>query len=64
MVKDAHYPKVGEELICPVCGKHFKATEDTRCLINGNYTCDWKCFSDYYNKHANEEKKQKIKESN
>lgn len=36
--------KIGEELICPVCGKIFKATEKTKYIIKGGYTCSWKCF--------------------
>lgn len=64
MVKDDGYPQIGESLVCPVCNQRFKATEDTRYLINGNYTCNWKCFFNYYNEHekVNEEKKRKIKE--
>jgi hypothetical protein len=31
-------------LICPVCGNGFEANEDTRYIIAGGYTCDWKCF--------------------
>ena len=33
-----------EKLICPVCGKEFKATPDTCYIISGRYTCSWKCF--------------------
>ena len=36
--------KLGEELICPVCGAIFEATDDTRYIIKGDYTCSWKCF--------------------
>lgn len=35
---------IGEKLICPVCGNEFKATEDTKYIAGGGYTCDWKCF--------------------
>ena len=32
-------------LICPVCGKEFKADENTMYIANGGYVCDWKkCF--------------------
>lgn len=31
-------------LICSVCGKEFKANDDTRYIIAGGYTCSWKCF--------------------
>lgn len=37
-------PKVGEELICPVCGKKFKATENTVFIMHNAYTCSWDCF--------------------
>ena len=36
--------KIGEELVCPVCGEKFKATTDTMYIIRGGYTCSWKCF--------------------
>lgn len=38
------YPKTGTELICPICGKKFKVTDDTRYLRKGGYVCSWKCF--------------------
>lgn len=38
--------KLGEDLVCSVCGKHFKATEHTKYIIRGGYTCGWKCFWD------------------
>lgn len=31
-------------LTCSVCGKEFKANDDTRYIIKGGYTCSWKCF--------------------
>jgi hypothetical protein len=40
------YPKVGTQLWCPVCGKYFKATDDTRYIRWGHYVCAWKCFRD------------------
>ena len=40
------YPKVGTQLWCPVCGKYFKATDDTRYIRWGHYVCAWKCFLD------------------
>ena len=36
--------KLGEELFCPVCGQLFKATEYTKYIIKGEYTCSWECF--------------------
>jgi len=36
--------KVGDSLVCPICGKEFKATEDTKYIIGNEYTCCWKCF--------------------
>lgn len=35
---------IGEKLVCPVCGKEFKATDDTKYIARGGFTCDWKCF--------------------
>lgn len=37
---------VGDILICPVCNKEFKATEDTKYIAKGGYICEWKCFLD------------------
>lgn len=34
----------GTPLVCPVCGKNFKATDTTRFVIKGSYTCSWQCF--------------------
>lgn len=38
------YPKVGEELECPMCRKIFKATDNTRFIRKGKLVCSWKCF--------------------
>lgn len=35
---------VKEKLICPVCGKEFPVSEDTKYITVGGYTCNWKCF--------------------
>lgn len=43
------YPKVGETFTCTVCGKEFNATDDTRYIAAGGYTCGWKCFLKHYN---------------
>lgn len=31
-------------LVCPVCGKEFKPTDDTKYIVRGGYTCSWQCF--------------------
>ena len=36
--------KLQDKLICTVCGKEFKISGDTKYIINGGYTCSWKCF--------------------
>lgn len=36
--------KPQDKLVCTVCGKEFKITGDTKYIINGGYTCSWKCF--------------------
>lgn len=41
---DLRNPKNGEKLICPVCNKEFKATDNTRFIINNGWTCSWHCF--------------------
>jgi predicted RNA-binding Zn-ribbon protein involved in translation (DUF1610 family) len=40
------FRKIGETVVCPVCGKTFKVTADTCSFIAGEYTCSWKCFLD------------------
>ena len=41
-MKNNTYPQ--ETLTCPVCGKEFKPTGDTKYIVTGGYTCTWKCF--------------------
>ena len=49
-------------LICSVCGKEFKATDDTRYIIAGGYTCTWKCFlNEMKQREAKRKTKEKIK---
>lgn len=36
--------KLGEKLICSMCGKEFKVTEDTKYIAKGGYVCNWRCF--------------------
>jgi len=36
--------KLGEKLVCTVCGKEFTVTEDTKYIAKGGYVCNWKCF--------------------
>lgn len=31
-------------LVCPICGKEFTRTDDTRYITHGAYTCSWECF--------------------
>lgn len=42
--------------VCSVCGKEFVANDNTRYIINGGYTCSWKCF-------LNESKKREYKKA-
>ena len=37
-------PEIGEVMQCSVCGKTFKANDDTKYIINGGYTGSWQCF--------------------
>lgn len=43
--------KQGDILICPACGKEFKANLDTLYFINSDPACSWKCFLKYYKSH-------------
>lgn len=31
-------------LVCPICGKEFTRTDDTKYITHGGYTCSWECF--------------------
>lgn len=33
-------------MICPICGKEFEKSEETCYILDGEYTCSWKCFYD------------------
>ena len=39
--------KIGEELICPICGKIFTADENTCFFAKGDWNCSWECFRSY-----------------
>ena len=52
-----------EKLICTVCGKEFEPDDDTKYIIAGGYTCDWKCFLNEA-KRRDAEKKEKGKDKN
>ena len=59
------YPK--GSYTCPICNKEFEATEDTRYIIGGGYTCSWKCFLTEHRKREAEkeaENKRKRKTEN
>jgi len=45
------YLIIGNKYICSVCEKQFVATEDDKYIINGGYTCSWKCFLQEFRKH-------------
>jgi hypothetical protein len=51
-------PELGEEIVCSVCSQQFKVHGDTKYIINGGYTCSWKCFLDC---HREKEKQRKEK---
>lgn len=53
-----------ERLICTVCGKEFKVNDDTRYIIDGGYTCGWKCFLTEAKKRELERMARKAKEKN
>ena len=53
--------------ICPICGKEFKANDDTRYFIAGGYTCSWKCFlteAKEYSEKKNSKKTERNKRLN
>lgn len=36
--------KLGDKLLCPICGKEFTVTENTKYIFNKQYACEWPCF--------------------
>ena len=48
--------KLGEKLICPVCNKEFKATEDTNYIVKDGFVCSWKCFLNKVNETQEDKK--------
>jgi len=36
--------KIGDHLICPVCGKEFIANTETQFIARGDFTCSKECF--------------------
>lgn len=50
--------------VCPVCGKEFKADDDTRYIISGGYTCSWKCFLNEVKRRQSEKKKEDKEKNN
>ena len=53
--KQWNWIKPGTDCTCPVCGKQFKSDIDTNYIIKKDYTCSWKCFSDYVKTHIKQE---------
>ena len=51
-----------QTLICSVCGKEFEPNDDTKYIISGGYTCNWKCFLNE-SKRRDSEKKEKNKKN-
>ena len=56
------HPEIGDVLKCSVCGKEFKAHDDTKYIINGGYTCTWKCFLDCCKEKEKNKKKKGCKD--
>ena len=48
---------IGEKLNCPICGKQFIASDDTKYIIGNAFTCDWKCFLNEVKRMSLEKKK-------
>lgn len=53
-----------ELLICPICGKEFEYTGDTKYIISGGYTCSWKCFFNEAKRRDDEREKSSKYKSN
>lgn len=50
------FVRLGEKSICPICGKEFEITEDTKYIAGGDCTCSWKCFQKEVKAHEKESK--------
>lgn len=53
--------KLGDRLVCPICNKEFKTTEDTKYIAGGGYVCSWKCFLNRVSETQADTKKEKKK---
>lgn len=53
--------KIGDKVICPVCKKQYTFSEENYCIISGEYTCDWKCFTGQVKKVMKEKEEQTSK---
>lgn len=41
-------PIIGQQMICPVCGKSFAATNQTKFITMNAFTCSWDCFKKHH----------------
>lgn len=44
----------GQEIICPVCGKRYKASEHTQYRVKAGRPCSLACFTIYRYEYAKE----------
>lgn len=54
---------IGEQLVCPVCGKKFLASDDTKYIAAGGFTCSWKCFLAHVKSIPPKEEKTKLRKN-
>ena len=36
--------KIGDRVVCPICGQPYTLTEHHKFIRDGGYTCSWDCF--------------------
>lgn len=44
--------KIGDIVICPMCGKQYRLTENHKFLRENDFVCSWDCFMGKANKSA------------
>lgn len=44
--------KIGDIVVCPICGRQYRLTENHKFLRENDFVCSWDCFMGRTNKTA------------
>lgn len=48
--------KIGDIVVCPICGRQYRLTENHKFLRGNDFVCSWDCFMGKPNKIEYREK--------